>query len=345
MKIMQWISETVLYGARKSQACQALGLKLRTIERWQNLGTGCEDKRNGPLQKPRNALSEKERTDILQCLNSPEYRNLSPNQIVPQLADKDEYLCSEKTMYRILKAEGQLTHRQKSKVPEKRFKPSHKARGPNQVYSWDITYLKTSVRGIFLYLYLAMDIWSRKIVGWQVHAEESMELGANFVEQVCQDMEIDPKGVVWHADNGGPMKGSTMLAKLQQLGLIPSFSRPQVSDDNPFSEALFRTLKYRPEYPTKPFANIEEARAWVEQFALWYNTQHRHSSIRFVTPDERHYGKEKNILARRQQVYQRAREKHPERWSRQCRNWEPIGEVYLNPDEILQIVSPRKLAA
>lgn len=342
---MLWITEAVLKGARKSKACEALGLRLRTIQRWEKLGADCEDLRQGPQQTPGNALRDGERQAVLDCVNSSEYRNLSPHQIVPKLADKNIYLCSERTMYRMLEHEEQLTHRQSSKPPEKRVKPSHVASGPNQVYSWDITYLKTNIRGIFFYLYLAIDIWSRKIVGFKVHGEESMELGAEFVEYVCQTMEIDPNGIVWHADNGGPMKGCTMLAKLQQLKMIPSFSRPHVSDDNPFSEALFRTMKYRPEYPTKPFATIEEARLWVAQFVTWYNMYHQHSGIRFVTPDERHFGKEKEILANRKKVYQLAKAKHPERWSKNIRNWDPVGDVYLNPDKKEEILLAEKLAA
>jgi len=248
-------------------------------------------------------------------------------------------------MYRVLHAKGQMTHRQASEPAKKRPRSSHVATGPEQVWSWDISWIKTDVRGIFLYLYLAIDIWSRKIVGWQVHAEESMELGAEFVEHTCLAMGVDPKGIVWHADNGGPMKGSTMLAKIKDLGLFPSFSRPRVSNDNAFSEALFRTLKYRPEYPSKPFSSIEEAREWVAQFVDWYNTCHQHSGIRFVTPDDRHYGREKEILANRKRVYQRAKEKHPERWSKNIRNWEPAGDVYLNPDKKEEILLAKNRAA
>jgi transposase InsO family protein len=248
-------------------------------------------------------------------------------------------------MYRILRAESQMTHRQASKPAQKRPRSSHVATGPEQVWTWDITWLKTNIRGIFLYLYLAIDIWSRKIVGWQVHAEESMELGAAFAEHTCIQMGVDPEGIVWHADNGGPMKGCTMLAKLQELGLVPSFSRPRVSDDNPFSEALFRTLKYRPEYPTKPFSSIEQAQEWVARFVQWYNAVHQHSAIRFVTPDDRHYGREKEVLANRKRVYQLAREKHPERWTKDVRNWDPVGDVYLNPDKKEDILVAEKSAA
>jgi len=327
------IDEAMENGARQEKACEVMGIPARTVQRWRSQKEECEDKRHGPNQKPKNALSEGERKQVLEVVNLPEYRNLSPNQIVPKLADQNKYYCSESTMYRILRSEGQMTHRQTSKPPTKRHRSSHVATGPNQVYSWDITYLKTNIRGIFFYLYMAIDIWSRKIVGFKVHAEESMELGAEFVEHTCKQMNVNPEGIVWHSDNGGPMKGSTMFAKLQQLGLIPSFSRPSVSDDNPFSEALFRTLKYRPDFPTKPFAGLQEARDWVDKFANWYNNIHMHSGIKFVTPNDRHYGREKSILKNRKRVYELVRAKHPERWTTHIRNWEPVNEVYLNPEK------------
>ena len=183
---------------------------------------------------------------------------------------------------------------------------------------------------MFFYLYLVVDMWSRKIVGWTVEQHESMELSSALVQQMCDELEVDPKGIVLHADNGGPMKGSTMLATLQRLGMVPSFSRPRVSDDNPYSEALFRTLKYRPEYPSKPFATLEQARQWVAAFVVWYNTCHLHSAIRYVTPDDRHSGREAEVLARRQATYEKAQLRHPERWSGPVRDWSPVGAVYLN---------------
>lgn len=144
---------------------------------------------------------------------------------------------------------------------------------------------------------------------------------------------VEAGRIVLHSDNGGPMKGSTMLATLQRLGVVPSFSRPGVSDDNPFSEALFRTLKYRPEYPRKPFSTIAQARLWVAGFVAWYNNVHRHSSIRFVTPEQRHQGHDVAVLARRAQLYEQARRRRPERWARGTRNWTPAGAVYLNPQK------------
>ena len=185
---------------------------------------------------------------------------------------------------------------------------------------------------MFFYLYIIMDVWSRKIVGWDVQAMESMEWASLLVDRSCRQLGVDPEGLILHSDNGGPMKGSTMLATLQRLGIVASFSRPRVSDDNPYSEALFRTLKYRPEYPRRPFANIEEARNWVRGFVRWYNSEHLHSAIRFVTPDDRHFGRDREILAQRRCVYEKARKRHPERWTGDIRNWEPISAVTLNPD-------------
>lgn len=172
------------------------------------------------------------------------------------------------------------------------------ATGPNQVYTWDITYLPTQVKGVFLYLYLVMDIYSRKIVGWQVHEEERSALAADLMTDICEREGIRRDQVTLHSDNGSPMKGATMLATLQQLVIMPSFSRPSVSNDNPYSESLFRTLKYRPNYPGKPFADVRSARSWVEGFIGWYNHEHRHSAIKFVTPAQRHCGEDSSILAK-----------------------------------------------
>ncbi len=144
---------------------------------------------------------------------------------------------------------------------------------------------------------------------------------------------VDPDGLVLHSDNGGPMKGSTMLATLQRLGVVPSFSRPGVSNDNPFSESLFRTMKYRPGYPSQPFTSEQEAQRWVDGFVYWYNTEHLHSEIRFVTPDDRHYGREIEILNRRERVYTQAQQRNPNRWTGSIRNWKPVAIVRLNPEK------------
>lgn len=193
---------------------------------------------------------------------------------------------------------------------------------------------------MFFYLYLIEDLFSRAIVGWSVELEESADLAAALVERTCRELGVDPDGIHLHSDNGGPMKGATMLATLQRLGIMPSFSRPHVSDDNPYAESLFRTLKYCPEYPRRPFATIEEARAWVAAFVRWYNTEHLHSSIRFVTPQDRFEGRDVAILAARRRVYELARRRHPERWSRHTRDWNPVTTVILNPTTSKQISLP-----
>ena len=216
---------------------------------------------------------------------------------------------------------------------------SYKATAPNQVWSWDITCLASSIRGAFYRLYMVEDVFSRKIVGWKVHEEESAEHAGVLIRKACLAEGIHEAGLVLHSDNGGPMKGATMLATLQRLGVVPSFSRPSVSDDNPYSESLFRTLKYTPAYPAKPFESLTAAREWVHRFVQWYNEEHRHSGIRYVTPGQRHRGEDMAILAARKRLYEAARQARPERWSGDMRNWTPVTEVWLNPPRELQQAS------
>jgi putative transposase len=330
--ILGLILEAVQSGAPLQTAVQVLGLTERTIQRWRKEGLR-GDLRQGPHTTPANKLSVEEREEVLRIASAPEYRDLSPKQIVPQLADQGCYIASESTFYRLLRKEGQLTHRQTSRPASLQKPREHVAAGPCEVWSWDITYLRSSIRGVFYYLYLIVDVWSRKIVAAHVFETESNEHGARLFARACSDFVIDPSGLVLHSDNGGPMKGSTMLATLQRLGVVPSFSRPRVSDDNPYSEALFRTLKYRPDFPSKPFASVAEAESWVDGFVLWYNTEHLHSAIRFVTPDNRHFGRESKILQQRKHLYEKARCCNPKRWSQNTRNWDPVGQVVLNPQK------------
>jgi putative transposase len=230
---------------------------------------------------------------------------LPPCKIVPRLADEGRYIASESTFYRVLRAEKQMAHRQRSR-PAAHHKPkAHTADRPNKVWSWDISYLPTTVLGLYFYLYMTVDIYSRKIVGWNIHVNESSELGAGLIKQACLDEDVHQDQLVLHSDNGKPMKGATMLATLEKLGVIPSFSRPSVSDDNPFSESLFRTVKYNPTFPlVTRFDRIEGARIWMEKFVAWYNTQHLHSGLKFVTPEDRHNGVDTAILNKRHLVYQ-----------------------------------------
>ena len=330
--IIKLINKAVESGARLKKAADIMGLSARTIIRWRQQG-GSQDQRKGPLTSPANKLNHQERQQILDTANSVPFRDLSPKQIVPKLADQGVYLASESTFYRVLKEQKMLTHRQASKPSVIPRPKEHVATGPCQVWSWDITYLQTSVKGLFFYLYMVVDVWSRKIIAAQVFAEESMDHSSMLLAHACMIHGVKPEELVLHSDNGGPMKGATMLATLHNLGVIPSFSRPSVSNDNPYSESLFRTMKYRPEYPSKPFESIEQAQAWVDGFVFWYNTQHLHSSIRYVTPDDRHFGREEHILANRRKVYEKARGRNPNRWSKNTRNWNPVYWVWLNPDK------------
>jgi transposase InsO family protein len=328
--ILALLDETIAAGARIEKASGLLGLTPRTVTRWRAAGGG-DDARGAAVTSPAHKLSDAERQAVLDAAHRPEFRDLSPRQIVPLLADRGEYIASESTFYRVLREAGELAHRGHARPRKCRKPDEHVAATPNQVWSWDITYLRSPTRGVFFYLYLIVDIYSRKLVGWRVEAEESGDLASELVTRAVAAEDVDRDELVLHADNGGPMKASTMLATLQRLGVVPSFSRPSVSDDNPFAEALFRTLKYRPGYPRKPFDDIEAARAWVAGFVGWYNDEHLHSAIRYVTPADRHAGRDKAILAKRRAVYRAARKRTPRRWTGETRNWAPVGAVYLNP--------------
>jgi len=326
---LQLVEEAVAAGSRRGPACRVLGVSVRTAERWQS--RGIEDGRRGPNTMPANALSASEREAFVEAANSPEFRDLSPHQIVPRLADRGVYLGSESTLFRLLRQRDMVHHRGRSKAPASRCLKEHVATGPHQLWSWDITYLRSSLRGAFYYLYLVLDVWSRKIVAWEVHEREDDALSSELIAATARELGVNLSGLVLHSDNGGPMKGATMVATLERLGILPSFSRPRVSDDNPYSEALFRTLKYWPEYPTHPFESLEEARSWVQAFVHWYNVEHRHSAIRYVTPAERHEGLDVNILAKRRALYESVRQLHPDRWSGQSRDWSPPESVSLHP--------------
>lgn len=330
---MRLIDEARAGGARLGPACRALGLSARTLQRWRQAGTLGEDRRACAARRrvPANRLSEREREAILEMVNQPEFAHLPPSQIVPALADRGLYLASESSLYRILREAKQLHHRARSRAPCHKRPQPFEATAPNQVWSWDITYLATTLKGRFFYLYLIMDIFSRKIVGWEVLECECAEHAGTLFHKTALREGIQHQGLVLHSDNGAPMKGATMLATLQRLGVVPSFSRPSTSNDNPFSEALFKTLKYRPGFPAEPFDTIEAARQWVHGFVHWYNEDHHHSALKFVTPAQRHRGEDRPILRRRERLYAEARANHPERWSGPTRNWRPHARVLLNP--------------
>jgi len=333
------IHEAQLHGARLSVSCETVDVSLRTYRRWYKGGQLQADQRSEAKRpEPSNKLCNEERQAILDMANEPEYARLPPSQIVPVLLDQGIYLGSESSFYRILHAHGQLNHRGRSQAPKKVQKPtSHTASGPNEVWSWDITYLASTVRGLFYYLYLFEDIYSRKIVGYEVHERECGERAAELIQRCMLREQCLNKPLVLHSDNGAPMKAQTMKAKMEELGVLSSYSRPRVSNDNPFSEALFRTLKYRPEWPSSGFSSLSDARDWVQHFSDWYNKKHRHSKLNFVTPEQRHSGQDRELLLQRKKVLEAAKEARPNRWSKEVRNCDPVGAVTLNPEDQKQL--------
>jgi len=330
------VEEAAIAGASRAASCEILEVSVRTLERWKKDPEKC-DKRAGPLTPAPHQLTEAERQMIIEVSNSAPYKDLNPWKIVAKLADSGRYIASESSIYRVLREANLLNHRSKS--GPKVVKPPKDliAAKPNQVWSWDITYLLSTIKGKYFYLYLMMDVYSRYIVGWRIEEVESMEHSADLMTTACQNEGVAEWTLTLHSDNGGPMKGATMLATMQKLCVVPSFSRPSVSNDNPFSESLFKTLKYCPAYPEKPFESLESARTWIEKFVIWYNTEHLHSGIKFVTPQSRHYGQDEAILKNRHIVYQKAKAANPLRWSQQTRNWSIIRTVRLNPGREVKI--------
>jgi putative transposase len=332
--VTAWIDEACAVGARVTEACRVVAISPRTLQRWREAGEVKADGRQqaGQLRVPANKLTEDERRQILAIANEAEFAHMPPSQIVPILADRGRYLASESSFYRVLREANQLAHRGKAKAPRHHRPTPLQASAANQLWSWDITYLATTVKGWFFYLYLIMDVYSRKIVGWEVLATESAEHAAAVFHKAHLREGVGAQSLALHSDNGSPMKGATMLATLQRLGVMPSFSRPSVSNDNPYSEALFKTLKYHPGFPDKPFDSLQQAREWVAGFQHWYNEVHRHSALKFVTPGQRHRGEDIAILAQRNILYAAAKVQRPERWSGATRNWEHEKVVFLNPN-------------
>lgn len=333
-QLIDLIQEACSTGARLPNACDEAGISLRTYRRWLVEGEIQSDQR--PLcerPEPANKLSQQERETIIAVCNQPEYAALPPTQIVPVLLDKGEFYASESSYYRVLREWKQLNHRGRSKERKGYPKPTtYTATGPNQCWSWDITYLPAAVKGQYYYLYLFEDIFSRKIVGQEVYEEESGELAASLVQRCIEREQCLREPLVLHSDNGSPMKSFTMKAKLEELGVTNSYSRPRVSNDNPFSEALFKTLKYVSNYPADGFGSLKAARDWVQGFVGWYNHEHKHSKIGYVSPAERHEGRDGEILAKRQQVLEASKAEKPNRWSGSVRQCVPAGAVTLNPD-------------
>ena len=329
------IQNAVADGSRLAPACKEAEICLRTYRRWVKDGMVQADKRPDRISSaPKNKLSNAEQEDILSVCNQPEYASLPPTQIVPKLADMGVYLASESTFYRVLNAHNQVQHRGKCREATYRSAPtSYTATGPNQVWSWDITYCPTGVLGLYYYLYLIEDIFSRKIVGWEIHESESGENAAELLQRTVLREQCFKQPLVLHSDNGAPMKSLTFKAKMEALCITGSHSRPRVSNDNPYSESLFKTLKYSTKWPSKGFGSLKEVRLWMNGFTRWYNEEHCHSRIGFVTPSQRHRGEDIAVLENRRSVYEKAKLANPLRWSGEIRNWSHKKTVTLNPEK------------
>jgi putative transposase len=336
-KAIELITEATQAAARQSRACAELDISPRTFQRWRkdlaSGGTGV-DQRKGSSHHVSHRLTAAERDQILEICNCPEYASLPPTQIVPRLADQGTYLASESTFYRILHNAQQVFHRGKARpAKEPRTPPRLQADGPNQLWCWDITYLPTMVKGLWLYLYMIMDVWSRKIIAWDIETRESDEIATSLFERACLKEWIHncrPQKLIVHSDNGSPMRSLMLEDKLRDLGALGSFSRPRVSNDNPYAESLFRTVKYRPDYPRRPFRSKDHACEWVRPFVEWYDNCHLHSGIKFVTPGQRHRGEADSICMHRTEVYETAKRDNPSRWSANTRCWNQPKIVWIN---------------
>ena len=324
-------------GARLEHACAEAGVSVRTLQRWKaDGGLVAGDRRPSAVRPtPAHALSAEEREALLRVANEPRFADKPPARIVPALADEGVYLASESSFQRVLRAHGQNRHRGRAKAPRASRPPTtHVATAPRQLWCWDMTYLPAQIAGRWFYLYLILDAFSRKIVGFEVHDTDDSVHARHLVKRtaLAEGIHAIPTKPVLHGDNGSTFKATTVLAMLHWLKIKPSYSRPRVSDDNAFVESLFRTAKYRPEYPSGGFADLEAARAWASRFVRWYNHEHLHSGIRYVSPADRHDGLDGEILQRRHAVYLQARERNPRRWARNTRNWSRVALVTLNPE-------------
>jgi len=333
--IVALLQQGISRGVSAKAIADLFGLATRTLRRW-GLMIGAQgfsrDQRKGASRQVMHRFSEEERQQVLSTVNDPRFADLTPNQIVAILAEEGVYVGSESTIYRIMRQEGLLNHRGRSRPPrEPREPPVLAATGIHQVLAWDITLLPGPVKGQFFYLYMVMDVWSRRILGVEVHDRECGELAKHFFDRICRDEGISSRSAtILHADNGAPMRSYTLAAKLAELGISLSFSRPRVSNDNAYAESWFRTMKYHQSYPVRRFRDLLSVRAWVDNFVDWYNAEHRHSGIKYVTPNQRHYGEADAICAIRQQTYEQARQQHPRRWARPPRDWSQPRIVRVN---------------
>ena len=312
-----------------SPACSALGVNRATLYRQR--ARRVEAHHDDGLRPPPLKLDGQERQAVVDQLHSARFMDTSPHTIYATLLDEGQYLCSVRTMYRILAEEDELKERRNVCRHPQYAKPELMATGPNQLWSWDITKLKGPVKWTYFYLYVILDVFSRYTVGWMVASRESATLAKKLIRETCAKQGIPREQLTLHADRGSSMKSKAVALLLADLGVTKTHSRPHVSNDNPFSESQFKTLKYRPEFPRR-FGSLQDARAFCQPFFHWYNTQHRHAGIAFMTPEDVHYGRSMQIFDTRSAALDAAFAAHPKRFKGKRPVPKSLPEaVWINP--------------
>lgn len=312
--------------------CAALGLPRSSLYRFIDTKAKAVHHKSSVQKRPHpRALSAEERAAVLDLLRSDRFVDMAPNAVWATLLDEGRYLCSPRTMYRILKENGEVRERRAQAVHPKRRPPELVATAPNQVWTWDITHLRTTLKGAALRLYVCLDLFSRFAVGWYLSRSENSAEASHFFGTLARRERIDKDTLVVHADNGGPMRGQPLADLLESLGVERSHSRPRTSNDNAFSESQFKTMKYRPTYPRR-FESEAEAREWCREFFAWYNNEHRHEGIALLTPADVYRGRTESRLATRREALAAAYEQNPERFVKGAPEpKEPPIEVSINP--------------
>lgn len=323
-------------------ACNALDIARPTYYR--RLGTRDENAASRPA--PPRTLSVDERREVLDVLHSERFVDQAPAEVYATLLDEGVYHCSVRTMYRVLEDAGEVRERRNQARHPHYKAPELLATDPNQVWSWDITKLLGPVKWTYFYLYVILDIFSRYVVGWMIAPHESSALAKRLIAETCEKQNVQPGQLTIHADRGASMKSKPVALMLADLGVTKTHSRPHVSDDNPYSESQFKTLKYRPDFPDR-FGSIQDARAFCQGFFAWYNCEHRHGGIGLLTPEMVHYGKAEEVIDQRRIVLASAFEAHPERFVGGLPTPPPLPEAaWINKpkSDVEQIVLAEKIS-
>jgi len=315
------------------RACQALGVPRSGVYRARRAVQAEKQPSSGPGFVPR-ALSQDEKAEVRQVLNSERFQDSPVREVYATLIDEGRYLCSWRTMYRILAEHNEVRERRNQLRHPNYVRPELLATKPNQLWSWDITRLRGPVQWTYYYLYVLLDVFSRYVVGWMIAERETASLAKEFIAETCRRQGIQPEQLTIHADRGSSMISKPVAFLMADLGVTKTHSRPHVPDDNPYSEAHFKTMKYRPDYPTR-FGCAQDARSWAAEFFDWYDYEHHHSALGLLTPADEHYGRAQAVIQQRQQALEAAYQRTPERFVRELPKPQPLPEaVWINPPKL-----------